>query len=99
MFDPDSTLVRRGADASTFSDMEEFVDMIQVRAVDKLLAELPGIAELSETKFNLARQVIRRRARTLDQPGYEQLRALAMEVANDAGGEVGERIRSMFRIE
>lgn len=96
MFDPDSTLIRRGSDAATISELEDFVHLLQDRKVDKLLSELPAIAELSETKFNLARQVIRRRTRTLGRPDYEQLRALAFEVADDAGGEVGERIRSMF---
>jgi hypothetical protein len=96
MHDPDSTLVRRGNSAATLSELADFVVLIQDRKVDKLLTELPGIAELSEAKFDLARQVIRRRARTLTRPDYEQLRALAFEVADDAGGPVGERIRSMF---
>ena len=96
MLDLDSTLVRRGTEAATLTEMAEFAEMLQDRKVDKLLAELPAIAELSESKFSLARQVIRRRARTLTRPDYEQLRALAFEVADDAGGSVGERIRSMF---
>jgi hypothetical protein len=96
MLDLDSTLVRRGTNAATLTEMAEFADMLQDRKVDKLLAELPAIAELSESKFSLARQIIRRRARTLTRPDYEQLRALAFEVAEGAGGSVGERIRSMF---
>jgi hypothetical protein len=96
MQDLDSTLIRRGSAASTLTDMADFVEMIQERPVDKLLAELPGLAQLSETKFSLARVVIRRRARTLERPELEQLRAFAYEVADDTGGEVGERIRSLF---
>lgn len=96
MLDFDSTLIRRGSTATTISEMNAFIDLIRDRSVDKLLADLPGLAALSETKFNLARQVIRRRARTLARPDYEQLRALAYEVADDAGGAVGERIRSLF---
>lgn len=96
MFDPDSTLIRRGVSAATFSDMADFVDRIQNRPLDKLLAELPALAELSTTKFSLARQALRRRARSLQRADYEQLRLMAFEVADDAGAEVGERIRSLF---
>ncbi len=96
MIDPDSTLIRRGVTAATFSDMADFVETIQHRPLDKLLTELPALAELSPTKFSLARHAFRRRARALDRPDYEQLRVMAYEVAEDAGAEVGERIRSLF---
>ena len=95
-FDPDSTLIRRGASAATFSDMADFVDTIQHRPLDKLLTELPALAELSTTKFSLARQALRRRARSLERADYEQLRVMAYEVADDAGAEVGEKIRALF---
>ena len=94
--DLDSTLIRRGVSASTLSDMADFVETIQQRPLDKLLVDLPGLAELSQTKFSLARQVIRRRAKSLDRPDFEQLRLVAFEIADDAGNEVGERIRSLF---
>jgi hypothetical protein len=94
--DLDSTLIRRGVNAATISDMADFVDTIQHRPIDKLLGELPGLATLSQTKFSLARQVIRRRAKSLDRPEYEQLRVMAYEVADQTPAEVGERIRSLF---
>jgi hypothetical protein len=94
--DFDSTLVRRGVSAATFSDMADFVDSIQERPLDKLLNELPSLAQLSQTKFSLARQAIRQRAKSLERPELEQLRMIAFEVADDAGEEVGERIRAMF---
>jgi hypothetical protein len=94
--DLDSTLIRRGVSASTFSDMAEFVESIQQRSLDRLLADLPGLAVLSTTKFNLARQALRQRARTLEPTDLEQLRLMAFEVADDAGTEVGERIRTLF---
>ena len=92
----DSTLIRRGTSAATLSDMADFVETIQHRPLDKLLTELPALAELSTTKFSLARQAFRRRARMLERTDYEQLRVMAYEVADDAGAEVGERIRSLF---
>lgn len=94
--DLDSTLIRRGVSAATLSDMADFVETIQQRPLDKLLSELPGLAALSRTKFSLARQVIRRRAKALQRRDYEQLRMMAFEIADGAGNEVGERIRSMF---
>ncbi len=96
--DLDSTLIRRGLAAATFSDMADFVETIQHRPLDKLLTELPALAELSNTKFNLARQAFRQRARTLERSDYEQLRMMAYEVADDAGAEVGEKIRSLFGV-
>ena len=96
--DFDSTLIRRGVSAATLSDMADFVETIQQRPLDKLLCELPGLAALSQTKFSLARQVIRRRAKSLQHPDLEQLRVMAFEVADGAGSEVGERIRSMFTL-
>ncbi|HVE72280.1 MAG TPA: hypothetical protein VNI54_13005 [Thermoanaerobaculia bacterium] len=94
--DFDSTLVKRGVSASTFNDMADFVDSIEQRPLDKLLGELPGLAQLSQTKFSLARQAIRRRTKALERPELEQIRLIAFEIADDAGAEVGERIRSMF---
>lgn len=94
--DFDSTLIRRGFHAATLSEMEDFVETLQGRPLDKLLAELPGLASLSEMKFNLARQVIRRRARTLALVDREQLRTLAHEVADAAGGDTADKIRAMF---
>ena len=96
VLDFDSTLIRRGVRAATLSEMEQFVDTLQRRPLDKLLAELPGLAALSEMKFSLARQVIRRRARTLSSVDREQLRVLAHEVAAAAGNETGDKIRALF---
>jgi len=94
--DFDSTLIRRGVSAATMSDMAEFVETIHDRPLDKLLTELPALAELSTTKFSLAPPAFRHRVRTLERGDYEQLRLIAFEVADDAGAEVGERIRSLF---
>ncbi len=96
--DLDSTLIRRGVQAATFTDMAEFVETLEKRPLDKLLTELPALASLSEMKFSLARQVIRRRARGLTEVDREQLRALAFELAEQTNAEVGERIRGMFAL-
>ena len=94
--DFDSTLIRRGALATTFYEMAAFAETLEDRPLDKLLAELPGIASLSDMKFSLARQVIRRRARLLQEVERNQLRELAEEVAGSTPVHVAARIRDLF---
>jgi hypothetical protein len=94
--DLDSTLIRRGTLATTFSEMAAFAETLEERPLDKLLAELPGIALLSEMKFRLARQVITRRSRRLHDAERAQLRALAEEVAATTPMLIGARIRDLF---
>jgi hypothetical protein len=94
-FDPDSTLVRHGATAATFSEMARFAEEIETRPLDKLLLELPSLVMLSESKFNIARSVIRRRARELPEVEREQLQAFADEAA-EVGGPAADRIRTIF---
>jgi len=95
-FDFDSTLIRRAVKAATFNEMAEFAVSVETRPLDKLLADLPGIASLSEMKFSLARQVLRRRARELSPVDREQLRVLAEEIAAAAPALVASRIRAIF---
>ena len=94
--DFDSTLIRRGLQATTITEMTRFVSLMEERPLDKLLSELPGFALLSETKFSLARAVLRRRARQLNPVDREQLRVLAQEVAAGADAEVGNRLGDLF---
>lgn len=95
-FDFDSTLLRRAVKAATFNEMAEFAVTLETRPLDKLLAELPGVATLSDMKFRLARQVIRRRARELAPVDLEQLRVFAEEIAASAPAMVAARIRELF---
>jgi hypothetical protein len=94
--DFESTLIRRGLQATTISEMTRFVSTIEDRPLDKLLVDLPGFALLSETKFSLARAVLRRRVRDLDEVDRRQLRVFAMEIASETEPEVAERIRTLF---
>lgn len=94
--DFDSTLIRRGLQATTISEMTRFVETMDGRPLDKLLQDLPGFALFSETKFSLARAVLRRRMRALDDVDREQLRVLATEVAGAAKDDVAQRITSIF---
>jgi hypothetical protein len=92
----DTTLVIKGAHAQTFRDMEDFADTIETRPLDKLLGDLNGLVRLPDTKFELARLVLRRRLRELGDVEREQLRLFAEEVASGADAEAAERIRSVF---
>ncbi len=94
--DFDSTLIRRGVQAATFTEMAEFATTVETRPLDKLLAELPRLAQLSDMKFSLARQVIRRRVRLLEAAEREQLRVYAEEIAAVTGAAVAARIRGLF---
>ena len=91
-----TTLVLKGAQATTFREMEDFADNIETRPLDKLLGDLNGLVRLPDTKFELARLVLRRRVRELDEVEREQLRIFAEEVASHADAEAAERIRSVF---
>ena len=92
----DTTLVLQGAHATTFSEMEDFADNVETRPLDKLLGDLNGLVRLTDLKFELARLVLRRRLRELDDVEREQLRIFAEEVASGADAEAAERIRSVF---
>jgi len=92
----DTTLVLQGAHATTFSEMEDFADNVETRPLDKLLGDLNGLVRLTDLKFELARLVLRRRLRELDEVEREQLRIFAEEVASGADAEAAERIRSVF---
>ena len=94
--DLDSTLIRRAVTAATFNEMAQFASTVENRPLDKLLAELPVIAALSDMKFSLARQVIRRRVRELAEADREQLRVFAEEIAANAPAVVASRIRELF---
>ena len=98
--DFDSTLLRRGRSAVTYSDMVSFASTIEERPLSSLLEELPGIAALSETKFLLAATVMRRRFRGETPVDQTQLRVFAGEIAQGvADPDMAERIRSLFASE
>jgi hypothetical protein len=94
--DFDSTLIRSGVQATTISELSKFVATMEQRPLDRLLDELPGLAGLSNSKFDLARSVLRRRARDLAPVEREQLQIHAEEVAAGTDEEVADRIRALF---
>ncbi|MBK5257962.1 MAG: hypothetical protein JJE51_00065 [Thermoanaerobaculia bacterium] len=93
----DSTLIRRGRSALSFADMVAFAQTVHDRPIDKLLEELPQIARLSDTKFNLATKVLRRRFCSEGGDDQIKLRVIGNDIAaNSSSIWVADRIRSIF---
>jgi hypothetical protein len=93
----DSTLIRRGRSALSFAEMVAFAQTVHERPFEKLLSELPDIARLSDTKFNLATKVLRRRFRAAGDDQRRKLLAVGNEIANEASSPwIADRIRSIF---
>lgn len=94
--DFDTTLIRSGIQATTISELTRFVNTIETRPLDRLLSELPGFALFSNSKFDLARSVVRRRTKELPPVEREQMRIFAEEVASRTDDDVAMRIRTIF---
>ncbi|HEX6179528.1 MAG TPA: hypothetical protein VF057_14285 [Thermoanaerobaculia bacterium] len=92
----DSTLVKRGRKASTFADMVAFAQSVHERPFERLLEELPQLARLSDTKFNLATRVLRRRFEAESEATQMQLREFGEKVASLSTPWVATRIRAIF---
>ena len=96
-----SSVVLRGIDARTFTEMESFVKDLEARPVERLLRDLPELADLPETKVSLVSYVIsakfrasepgeRRRMREVVAITYE---ALAPGQVKDRVGQILDRLR------
>ncbi|HUP46163.1 MAG TPA: hypothetical protein VM779_11695 [Thermoanaerobaculia bacterium] len=100
MNDLESTLIRRGRRATTFSDMVEFTQSVHQQPFEMVLKELPALASLSDTKFNLATKVLRRRFRTERGVDQVRMRAEAEQIARSVSSTfTANRIRSIFEFE
>lgn len=99
MEDFDSTLIRRGRQAASFSDMVEFAKNVHERPLSKLFEELPQIARLSDTKFHLATNILRNRFRSQSGLDEGELRRIGSEIADRASNDwVADRIRAIFEL-
>lgn len=84
----------------TYPDMVAFAEHVESRPLFKLLDELPELAQLSETKFKITLNVLRRRFRGESPVDQLQLRVIANEIAGNAGdAELARRIRSVFEFD
>lgn len=93
----DSTVIRRATDATTFRDMVDYATMLGERPIESLIRDLPGVAVLSRTKFDLTLDVLRRRLRLESPERQRELLRVADETARgEADAEVNEALRSLF---
>ena len=98
--DVDSTLIRRGRQASSLSDMVEFAKSVHERPLAKVVEELPQIARLSDTKFNVATKILRQRFDAQSSEEKSVLRRIGQDIADSVSSDwVADRIRSIFKSE
>ncbi len=71
--DDDSTLLRVGKSAVTFTEMEQFVRDIESRPLDRFVDDLPSLRALPEAKYNLVASVVRKRLRGSDERGTREI--------------------------
>ena len=96
--DLDSTVIRHGLRAMTFSDMAGFAELIEQRTLDRLLVDIHGFALLSDAKFNLAKSILRRRLRALPPLEREQFQSFACEACEGDEGAL-DRVAGIFAID
>jgi len=65
---PASSVVMKAIDATTFTEMEKFVKDLESRPIERLLKDLPDLADLSATKVSLVSYVIAVKYRQADPP-------------------------------
>jgi hypothetical protein len=88
--EPSSSVVIRGMDATTFEQMEAFVDDLQQRPLERLLKDLPRLARLSSTKFALVSYVIKRK---FDSAPTQEREAMRASIQTSAAAEPDEGTR------
>lgn len=90
---PASSVVLRGIDARTFTEMESFVKDLEARPVDRLLRDLPELADLPLTKVSLVSYVIAAKFRASEAEERERMReSVAVTFEKLPAGEVKERV-------
>jgi hypothetical protein len=61
--DSESTIVRHGKAAFSFSEMGRFVRELEARPLERLVADLPGLLELPDAKYALVSLAVGKRMR------------------------------------
>ncbi|HEX8617617.1 MAG TPA: hypothetical protein VF911_08525 [Thermoanaerobaculia bacterium] len=93
-----SSVVLRGIDARTFTEMESFVKDLEARPVERLLRDLPELAALPDTKVSLVSYVVSSKYRAADAAEKQRMReSIAATFEQLAPGDVQERIGQILR--
>lgn len=91
------SVVLRGIDARTFSEMESFVKDLEGRPTERLLRDLAKLAELSATKVSLVSYVMASKYRAADPSDRKKMReVVALTVDALPAGEVKERVAQIL---
>jgi hypothetical protein len=92
-----SSVVLRGIDARTFTEMESFVKDLEGRPTERLLRDLPQLAELSVTKVSLVSYVIAGKYRAAEPAAREQIReSVAGTLESLPDGETRDRVAAIL---
>ena len=92
-----SSVVFRGLDATTFRDMEAFVLDLESRPVERLLRDMPQLAQLSATKISLVSYVVTTKYRASDDFEKRRIReSVAATIESLPEGDSRERIGSIL---
>jgi hypothetical protein len=90
---PASSVVMKGIDARTFTEMESFVKDLEARPVERLLRDLPELADLPMTKVSLVSYVIAAKYRAAEPAERDGMReSVAATFERLAPGEIKERV-------
>ena len=89
----DSSVVLRGIDARTFSEMESFVKDLEARPVERLLRDLAHLAELPQTKVSLVSYVMHSKYRAAEASEKNRMReSVAVTFESLVPGETKDRV-------
>ena len=92
-----SSVVIKGIDARTFSEMENFVKDLEARPIERLLRDLPELADLPSTKVSRVSYVIYSKYRATDDAERRRMReSVAITFESLAPGETRDRIGAIL---
>lgn len=92
-----SSVVIRGIDARTFSEMESFVKDLEARPTERLLRDLAQLAELSGAKISLVSYVIAGKYRVADTAQKNVIRkSVTATMEGLADGETRWRVAAIL---
>ncbi|HVG25683.1 MAG TPA: hypothetical protein VND45_16115 [Thermoanaerobaculia bacterium] len=93
----DSSVVLRGIDARTFSEMESFVKDLEARPVERLLRDLAHLAELPQTKVSLVSYVMYTKYRAAEPAEKARMReSVAVTFESLLAGEAKDRVAQIL---
>jgi hypothetical protein len=92
-----SSVVLKGIDARTFTEMESFVKDLESRPIERLLRDLASLADLSGTKVSLVSYVLAGKYRESDAAQKQVMReSVATTVEQLPPGELRERVMAIL---